>query len=191
MLASVRKIRLRGEDVIVVGMADISEIKKAQKVLELNATTDVMTGLFNRRAVMLMLKKAMSHSRRNNKQLTLCFVDIDGLKIANDKYGHKIGDWLITTIGNTATELLRSSDVIARIGGDEFLIIIPECDSLAASEKMREIQQKLVEISSSEEKPFHIGFSFGVVSYSPDSTKSAEELISEADKLMYENKRSK
>jgi diguanylate cyclase (GGDEF)-like protein/PAS domain S-box-containing protein len=191
MLASVRKIRLRGEEVIVIGMADISEIKKAQEALELNATTDVMTGLVNRRSGMLMLEKLMAQSRRNNKELTLCFVDIDGLKITNDKYGHKSGDWLITTIGNTATEQLRSSDVIARIGGDEFLIIFPECDTLAASKKMREIQQKLLQIQSPEGKSFHIGFSFGVASYSPDSTKSAEELINEADKLMYENKRSK
>ncbi len=98
MLASVRKMRIRGNEVIIVGMTDISEIKKAQEVLEQHATIDDLTGLLNRRAGMLMLAEFMAQSRRTNKELSLCFIDIDGLKLANDQYGHKNGDWLITTV---------------------------------------------------------------------------------------------
>ncbi len=138
--------------------------------------------------IMIGNEKLMIQSRRKKKSLSLCFMDIDGLKLANDHYGHKEGDWLITTIGNTATQILRQSDVVARIGGDEFLVIFPECDKSAAADKMREIQQQLVHVQREHEKPFHLGFSFGIIEYSILSTKNAEELVNEADKLMYENK---
>ncbi len=79
--------------------------------------------------------------------------------------------------------------MVARIGGDEFLIIFPECDALSASEKIRDIQKCLIRIELRENKPFPLRFSFGVVSFFPDSMKTSEELLNEADKLMYKNKK--
>lgn len=188
MLASVRKISLRGQEVIVVGMTDISEIKKAQEVLERHATIDELTGLLNRRTGMMLLDKLMAQSRRTNKELSLCFMDIDGLKKTNDDYGHKSGDWLIATVCHVTTEFLRKSDIVARIGGDEFIIIFPECDSQSADNKMVAIQKHLSEITTLENKPFPIEFSFGVVNYNPTSTLTAENLLEQADQQMYRNK---
>tara|TARA_R110002167_G_scaffold75536_4_gene210769 strand:+ start:10467 stop:12029 length:1563 start_codon:yes stop_codon:yes gene_type:complete len=190
-LASVRKISIQDEPLLVIGLTDISEIKKAQKVLEHYATTDELTGIMNRRTGLIVLDKLMSQAQRNGKHFVVCFIDIDNLKTINDNFGHKMGDWMISTITQAVNQCVRNGDIFARIGGDEFLIVFPDCNEKQAMDKMAEVRSRLEKIQHIEERHVPLGFSFGAVTY-PTERMSGEDtvasLINDADKRMYLDK---
>ncbi|MCK4710267.1 MAG: diguanylate cyclase, partial [Gammaproteobacteria bacterium] len=175
-------------DGVVCISTDISEAKKNQDILELYATTDEMTGLLNRRTGLLMLDKLMAQFQRSDDDLTICYIDIDGLKSVNDKFGHENGDLLIKTISSAAKETTREGDIIMRLGGDEFLIAFPYCSTTLANEKMEAIKQRLNEIRESEKYLFELSFSYGTSAYLPEPHGDVEEYVAHADKLMYKNK---
>ncbi len=190
-LASARKISIHDEPLLVIGLTDISEIKKAQKVLEHYATTDELTGIMNRRTGLIVLDKLMAQAQRHGNCFAVCFIDIDNLKTTNDNFGHKTGDWMISTISQTVNQSVRKGDVFARIGGDEFLLVFPDCNEKQAMDKMREIRSRLKKIQRIKERHVPLGFSVGVVTY-PTEQASAEDtatsLINDADKRMYLDK---
>ncbi len=167
---------------------DISEAKKHQTILELYATTDEMTGVMNRRTGTLMLNKLMAQFQRSDGDLTICYIDIDELKNVNDRYGHDSGDLLIKIISKAAKKITREGDIIMRLGGDEFLIVFPDCSVLLANTKMNAIKQQLNQVKIQEKYLFDLNFSYGTAAYSAESFSDAEEYITQADKLMYKNK---
>ncbi len=167
---------------------DVSEITEAQAILEHYATTDELTGLINRRVGLQMMSKLMSQHKRSGDDLSICYIDIDGLKAVNDEFGHERGDWLIKTIGNTVKEAIRDSDIVMRLGGDEFLIIFPQCSVAQANLIIKAIQERLSEIEVSEKTLFALGFSYGTASYQHEIFRSVEEYIAHSDNLMYQNK---
>lgn len=167
---------------------DVTEITETQAILEHYATTDELTGLTNRRVGLQMMSKLMSQHKRSGDDLSICYVDIDELKAVNDEFGHERGDWMIKTIGNTVKEVIRDGDIVMRLGGDEFLIIFPQCTVVQANIKIEAIEARLVEIEAKEKIPFALGFSYGVAAYQPELFDSVEEYIAHSDKLMYQNK---
>ncbi|MEI7536833.1 MAG: GGDEF domain-containing protein [Comamonadaceae bacterium] len=188
-LVSVREVNYCGQSALVLGLTDITPIKKAQQALEHHATFDDMTGLMNRRTGLMMLGKSMASAKRDARQLAVCFIDLDGLKAANDSLGHSHGDWLIRTVAEVFTRVIRSSDAAIRLGGDEFLLMlrdcsIDECERLVARAKMQVAQR-------GRDRACRISFSHGVVSYAPQKHASADELMAEADCLMYLAKQEK
>ena len=190
-LVSVRAISFSGEPVFVLGITDISELKRAQQSLEHHATFDEMTGLLNRRTGLMMLGKSMASQRRKGGRLTVGFVDLDGLKVANDNFGHAEGDWLIRTLARVLTGVTRSSDAAVRLGGDEFLLILPDCSLDEAAQLLARGEQRLQEASTAEHKSFPAGFSYGLASYAPEKHSTPDDLIAEADRLMYQAKQQK
>ncbi|MFT6986068.1 MAG: diguanylate cyclase (GGDEF)-like protein/PAS domain S-box-containing protein [Psychromonas sp.] len=190
-LASVRVITFERKKVFVIGITDISELKRAQEKLEHHASFDEMTGLLNRRTGLLFLEKAMKLKQRNCGQLSICYIDIDGLKNANDQYGHGEGDWLICAVSRALSDNIRGSDAAVRLGGDEFLLILQNCSSEDANHLVVKVETRLKEIEVAEHKPFSIEFSYGVTTYAPERDITPDELISEADKLMYQLKHRK
>lgn len=190
-LVSVRATSFSGEPVFVVGITNISELKKAQQTLERYATFDEMTGVLNRRTGLVVLDKSMASLRRKGGQLTVGFVDLDGLKIANDCFGHAEGDWLIRTVAQVLTEAIRSSDAVARLGGDEFLLLLHDCSFDEGARLLARAETRLREIGDAEHKPFPIGFSYGLATYAPEKHTTPDELIAEADVLMYQAKQRK
>ncbi|MFZ5354672.1 MAG: diguanylate cyclase [Bacillota bacterium] len=168
---------------------DISEIKEAQSKLQMYATTDMLTGVLNRRAGLLILEKQLQMCKRNTLQLTICYIDLNGLKDVNDRYGHQEGDEFILVITNILKDTIREADSLCRLGGDEFLLVFPECGKEDAGIIWDRIQQRLDEYNRSGEKAYTVGISGGFAEYDSNSPKSADELITIADEEMYKNKK--
>lgn len=187
-LVSVREVNFCRQSVFVLGVTNISELKKAQQTLEHLATFDELSGLMNRRTGLMLLEKAMARVKRDGGRLVVCFADIDGLKTANDRFGHVEGDWLIKTAAEVLTAIIRSSDAAVRLGGDEFLLLLNDCSPSEAAHLIARAEKRLEEIEVEENKPFPMGFSYGVVAYDPDKHATTADLIAEADRLMYQTK---
>ena len=189
ILKTVIKINVAGEKLLLEAFKDISHIKEYQEQLEYYATRDKMTDVFNRRAGMDLFDKLLERSQKENKILTLIYADINGLKQVNDTHGHKKGDEVIKNVCEIFKEETRDSDVICRIGGDEFLLIFPDCSRDQALKIRERINDKFKNINSSQDKSYQISVSMGLVEYRPEDDRSVNDLIKEADSRMYENKR--
>ena len=187
-LVSVRELQFSGRDVFVLGITNISELKKAHLTLEHFATFDEMTGLINRRTGLMLLTNEMARSRRDHRQLTICFADLDGLKTTNDRYGHAEGDWMLRTTADVLNKSIRAGDIAVRMGGDEFLLIFHDCLAADASQLLARVEDRMAAIRIQENKPFAMGLSYGVTAFDATRHSTPEELIAEADSLMYKAK---
>jgi len=155
------------------------------------ASTDTLTGLPNRRSGILFLEKQLHLAKRKGFTLTVCFIDVDNLKSVNDVYGHELGDELLKTTCMILSNILRDSDLVCRLGGDEFLVIFPECNLKRASELWSRIDAEINRLNATSDKPYLISFSHGFSEFSPPSNLSADELISLADSEMYIEKKAR
>lgn len=168
---------------------DITERKLMESQLQVYATTDLMTGAVNRRTGVTILEKLLASSKMSEEIFAVCFLDIDGLKKINDTYGHAAGDELITRAAAVLRKCIRKTDTLCRFGGDEFLLILPECDIAGIEELLARIHKYL---DSSESVDGNISFSIGIVVYNEGmSDISADDIISQADRRMYEDKAEK
>lgn len=168
---------------------NITKRKIADEQLRLYAATDVMTGVLNRRTGMAVLDTQLQLSKRNNATLSVCFIDLNDLKGVNDRYGHHEGDAYIMLVAQTIRINIRDMDTVCRMGGDEFLIIFPQCSQTDAEVIYGRIDEQLQEYNRQEAKPYIISISHGTAEYNADQNLSAEELVSIADTRMYEEKR--
>ena len=150
------------------------------------AITDGMTGLYNRRYFEEFIKKEAIRSNRQNQKFTLIGLDLDHLKQINDKYGHNYGDIAIKTIAEVLKNNARAIDVAARMGGEEFNLILPGVDTAGGCIAAERIRKAIESIEL--EKIGNITASIGVATY-PDHTDDIEALIEITDQAMYESKR--
>ncbi len=153
--------------------------------LKENATHDNLTGLYNHRMIITLLNEMMGLSIRNNEDLAVVFIDVNNLKYVNDNYGHKMGDKMILGAADSITSAVRSTDMVARLGGDEFLVVLPKCDDANVHKIMERALVQFAEIGIEEMNTKWV-FSYGCAIN--DKIETINELISRADKLMYENK---
>lgn len=164
---------------------DISERKKAQELIHFQAYHDLLTRLPNRELFLDRLKHSMSHADRNESKLAVMFLDMDGFKFINDSLGHAVGDNLLQQVSNRLKKILRDSDTVSRIGGDEFSILIPE---LQNREEAGLVAQKLIDgfyqSIALESHEITISFSIGISIY-PDDASTTDQLIKNADMAMY------
>jgi diguanylate cyclase (GGDEF)-like protein len=161
------------------------EILHGLKLLENRAVTDELTGLFNRRFAYETLAKNIEISKRNQQGFVVCFIDIDNLKTINDTYGHAEGDVLIKTAVESFKKVVRLSDYLFRIGGDEFLFVLPKA-KIENSHKL--IKRLRTELNHKKIHGIPIDFSYGFSEYHPNDNLSPEELIKIADFRMYQIK---
>lgn len=173
---------------------DITEEKASANYLKHLAHYDLLTGLPNRLVLEERLSEALELARTSATRVALVFVDLNGFKAINDRYGHAAGDRVLVTTATRLKRILRSTDTVARIGGDEFVVILqdlPQGKSL--QDEARTICQKIfVELSppvtlGNDQR--HIGTSLGVAVF-PDHAPSIDRLLHIADLAMYEAKRS-
>ena len=154
-----------GKPVSVLGMLrDITERKKAEFELEQLARTDALTGLANRRNFMERAEIELSRAQRYGGQLSLLMMDLDHFKNINDTYGHQIGDQVLQKLGRLCLDILRDVDVIGRLGGEEFAVMLPQTDDRIAfevAERLRTAIEK-AEIPLKHGIPLHFSISIGV-----------------------------
>lgn len=191
---NIRYVIRDGETVGVEGtIRDISE-KRAyeEKILNL-AMCDPLTGIPNRRALIDDLEHALAAARRRDYCGGLLFIDLNGFKPVNDRYGHRIGDALLIAVAVRLNELLRGEDVVYRVGGDEFIVLLPHLEGepdRASSDVDKfadKIRSALAEVFEIEDRGIHIGGSVGSVLF-PDGDFDSDGLIEQADRAMYEAK---
>ncbi|MBB6341094.1 diguanylate cyclase (GGDEF)-like protein [Pseudomonas fluvialis] len=149
--------------------------------------TDELTGLHNRRSFFLLAEQMLRNSRRNGLPCLLFFVDLDGLKKINDAHGHEAGDLAIMACAQVLKAAFRENDVVARIGGDEFVALA--VDICEPTELISERIRTLVdEFNNSDHCRYPIGLSIGAICCSPQELKPLAELLANADALMYADK---
>ena len=156
-----------------------------EKVYRLSLT-DELSGLLNRRGFILLAEQALKTARRAKTELTLIYVDLDGLKRVNDELGHQAGDNMIVETAQLLNVSFRESDLIARLGGDEFAVLAVSADS--PESMLARLQKSLVQFNKGGSLPYPLSFSVGNARCLPQEEKSLLELLAEADARMYRQK---
>jgi diguanylate cyclase (GGDEF)-like protein/PAS domain S-box-containing protein len=182
-----------GRDGQVIGASviarDISARLRYQEQLRYLAEHDALTGLLNRRQFEREVSEQVGRAHRYAELSTLLMIDIDGFKQINDTYGHRVGDRALKTIAAALKRRLRDTDQVARVGGDEFAVLLPYAGAKQGGDIAADLQELIgmcsVEVEDSE---VHLSMSIGLVQIDGD-TKDDESVFIEADKLMYEDKR--
>lgn len=165
-----------------------SDIRYGLNKIKLMSETDELTGIYNRRGFAIIADRIFGQSVRYNRPLSLLAIDSDNMKKVNDDYGHKAGDQLLVTLVNTIQAQLRHTDVLARQGGDEFVVLLPETPSSGALDVAERIRQAVENTPLVlEGKIVHTTVSIGVASY-PSEGHSLDVLLAQADYKMYEAK---
>lgn len=176
-----RKVPLykNGQIIGILGVFDdVDDLRQVEQQLSYNSTHDKLTGLFNRSFLMAELNRL---DARRNYPLSVVIIDIDGLKLFNDTFGHAFGDVLLIRVAETLSKCLREDDVISRLGGDEFSILLPNTDKYKAQEIMECVN---CEISCQTLFNIPISISYGITTqYS--SKRSISEIMTIADSNMY------
>ncbi|HKI65117.1 MAG TPA: EAL domain-containing protein [Burkholderiales bacterium] len=168
---------------------DISARLRAEQIVEFHAFHDALTGLPNRTLFRDRLSHAIAEMRRRRKSLAVLFIDLDRFKLVNDTYGHLKGDHLLQQTASRLRKCLRETDTLSRIGGDEFVALIPDLEARQDAEAIaRKILHELAEPFSLGTEPFRTSVSIGVAVY-PGDGPNEEELIRSADLAMYQAKR--
>jgi diguanylate cyclase (GGDEF)-like protein/hemerythrin-like metal-binding protein/PAS domain S-box-containing protein len=175
---------------IIGSTRDISRRKAAEDTIRKMAFFDQLTGLPNRRMMEDRLDQMLALAKREQRTMSLLFVDLDRFKAVNDLHGHAAGDWLLKQVAARMESVLRTSDTASRVGGDEFVILLPDArtteDAVLVAEKIRcELEQPFVMDNGVE---LDISSSIGVVMY-PDQADNVHDLLHFGDEAMYRAKK--
>jgi diguanylate cyclase (GGDEF)-like protein/PAS domain S-box-containing protein len=176
---------------VIVISHDVTERKKIEEQLRHVSYHDVLTGLPNRILLSDRLKQAIAAAKRNNQEiLSLMFIDLDQFKQVNDTLGHTVGDLLLKEVAIRIQDCLRDSDTAARIGGDEFVVLLPsikkKLDTMVVAEKIRHSLCQPIVLA---DQSLRISSSIGVAFY-PENGSEEEMLLKSADSAMYDAKKS-
>ncbi len=174
--------------IFLLSAVDITERRRAEERLKEYATYDELTGVFNRRVGLALLEKEMERVKREGGEFTICFIDVNGLKIVNDTYGHEEGDELIRTVVGVAEDIMRGGDILCRLGGDEFLLLFRDCDMDNAGKIKGRMEKGFYEINEEKSKAYEVSVSYGLFECTRETSGTVQDILHVADQRMYADK---
>ncbi len=185
-----QRLETSGGDEISMLATDVNsmldQIERMNKQLSVYASLDMMTGVYNRRIGFEKLEALLKTFNQEEDRLTICYIDINNLKIVNDTHGHSAGDDMIISIARAIRENMDKEDIACRIGGDEFLMVFNGKNVAQATSKVAGIEYALSQME--KDKPYHVSISKGFLEY--DGVMDINAFIEKADHFMYEDKMS-
>ena len=181
--------KLSEDDLIL--LEDLASMAERELSIVHVAMNDDLTCIPNRRGFNLLGHSSLMISIRHGFSATLVYFDLDNFKRINDKFGHTEGDKVLITFAKHLKDILRESDVCARIGGDEFVALLGNTTETRASEFVSRLQNDIENSKMSEKKNYKIQFSHGIVEYDSRKHKDLKSLVKSADKIMYKLKKQK
>ncbi|HWR57459.1 MAG TPA: GGDEF domain-containing protein [Thermodesulfovibrionales bacterium] len=192
-LRTLSPVRRSGEMIIAVTVIskDITALKKMEERLQTLSFTDELTGLYNRRGFFNLVEQQLKLSKRMKKGIFMLYADLDGLKEINDTLGHSEGDVALVAAARILRNTYRESDIVARIGGDEFVVIPVGTTGDDVEKITRRLQDTLSLHNKKHIRKFKLSLSTGVAYYDPASPCSVDDLLVQGDRSMYLQKRNK
>ncbi|MBB3260836.1 diguanylate cyclase (GGDEF)-like protein [Paraburkholderia bannensis] len=174
------------ERIVLRDLADMAEQEIAATQM---ATTDELTGLANRRGFNALAQQAVRLCMGTQRPASLLYLDLNGFKQINDTYGHAEGDLALVAFAGILRTALRDGDVIGRMGGDEFAVLLPSTDEHGAMSAMERIRNQLDLFNRTAQKPYQLRSSVGSAMTRDDQPSSVDDLLARADAAMYLQKR--
>jgi diguanylate cyclase (GGDEF)-like protein len=167
-----------------------TRINHLQRDLQELSLTDELTGIYNYRGFVLLGEQALREARRSQSSLTVLVFDLDDLKSVNDRFGHDVGSKFVLDVAQLLRENFKSADILARIGGDEFVVITKgeDAEGYLALTRVGEIAEAM---NQAGDRPYKISFSVGEAISDPSSNQALSDLVARADRMMYERKRAR
>jgi diguanylate cyclase (GGDEF)-like protein len=189
------------QDYFVKGSVDGPGLRRAlryaiqrggkQHQLQNESITDDLTGLSNRRGFLLHADQILRTARRERTGFLILFLDLDGLKFINDTFGHAEGNRAIMEAADVLRNCFRTSDLLARLSGDEFAALAMHSTVTAESALRQRLEQVLTTVNGKPGRSYPLGFSVGILACGSNDERPMESLLAQADALMYEDKRRK
>jgi len=181
-----RPRQLNQEDLAL--LADLAAMAVRELESLALATVDELTQISNRRGFIQLANKSLQHSYRLGHLACLLFMDLNGFKQINDRFGHAEGDRALKDFAQLMEQEFRQADIFARLGGDEFVVLLPECDRRQAEGVLARFRLALQQFNASANRGYDIRFSTGVVEYRPEQPPELAALLARADEYMYLSK---
>lgn len=164
-------------------LADLAALVEGEILTSALAMIDELTGLLNRRGLLMVANRVFSHAQRAGEAMAVVMADLDGLKVINDELGHAEGDDALRAAAEVLRESFRASDTVARLGGDEFAVAMVDTDLAAVGDALARVQSIMTNSES-----IHFGMSVGSAVWPSDEAGSLEDLLELADQRMYVDK---
>lgn len=181
-----------GREPYVLGHAqDVTELKEAEAAMRNLSLTDELTGLYNQRGFHALAEQQLLMARRAGQSISLLYADMDGLKQINDTYGHQAGSQALQQLAEILRKSFRGADTIARIGGDEFALLVVDTTPNSIELPLARLRQLLLDYNLCELHDYQLSLSIGAVCVSSVDESTVAELLVKADQAMYESKKRK
>jgi diguanylate cyclase (GGDEF)-like protein len=178
-------------EVVSTQVAQVIERKRLEEEIRSLSLTDELTGLYNRRGFTLLAEQELKLAHRKNRPMLLFFGDVDHLKIINDTYGHAQGDLALKEVADTMKEIFREADIVARLSGDEFVVLALDASQECAEDLTRRIKTAMEAHNRQRNEPYQLTLSIGTAKYDPDNPCTVGELLAQADGQMYFQKQAR
>jgi len=172
-------------------VAQVIERKRMEQEIISLSLKDELTGLNNRRGFTVLAEQEMKLAQRFKRCVSLFFFDVDDLKTINDTFGHAQGDQALQEVAAILKETFRETDIPARFGGDEFMVLAPDAPSENKDTLTKRLQSTLERRNQQGDRPYQLSLSMGVARFDPETPLTISELISQADGQMYLQKQEK